>query len=779
MNVPVRYELPRGTELEFYSRPLVVSGDGPDGYLCHDRDTGEPRSIHYADFAAGLRAEQVRISNRKTGPDAPLVTIGRTLEFHKGSNSQQDKALFVDALCQGLEQVEGELSDEIGRLSLRMMEQPHLRRKVARIAECILGEPIDAGVDGHHRKGGCQSKVWIMPKGRTLVCSYLPQYRAHKERDARLAGQMPQHQKKGNRTPRIHSKTFEIAEKALREKYLVTSKPSISNAHDYFVSLLKKENAEREELWLKPLKSMSQAKLRKFVDVIATPTEQLVARDGMREARNKRGRGSTDIVALLPGEEGEIDEYHASLVTSAKVSGVWRTLQPKDQQALFKIDAQIRKRFVILAMIDVATRMPLAWIISDAPRATATLALMRMATRDKTREAKAAGCSGTPMPPVGLGMIVSDNGPGLNNSAVKRAQLGMLSSSTCTRAYNSSDKPFIERLFGTTESILMKILHGYTGRRPGDLPGYDAMANGVLNVDDLNRILTRFFVDIYPSMRHTGAGLWGRRPVDIHEALAKTRGYFRPLDPVARRRHLGYQVNCTPNDEGLRTFGGIYFNGDEFQRLRERHPGKVQVFVDPDNLEVATAVLPNGGGEICVYLQTTVFADATLEEAIAAIRIIRRDDPKMTDIHEERIRRAMDDIRADNEAIGAARGVGRSYSTKKDLAKLADTVFEGARVITTPALEGTLGAGQLMSSPKTLITPTPSAMNDPFAHLSQIKSALTTETVPTKSAADPDFVHPVPVAKASPSKAFQQSSSDVPTTEVSRTIYFGRPKAKE
>lgn len=189
----------------------------------------------------------------------------------------------------------------------------------------------------------------------------------------------------------------------------------------------------------------------------------MVATKAERYTRNSRGRGSTDVRALLVGEYVEIDECKASLVVSAKVRGMWERLSPDERATLEEMDKLVRERLHILVMIDVATRMPLAWVISDQPRAEATLALFRMATRDKTREKRIYGCEGEPMPAIGIGHVKNDNGPGLRNAEVIGALMGMGAMNTVVRTYAATDKPYIERMFGTIESILLKLLHGYTG----------------------------------------------------------------------------------------------------------------------------------------------------------------------------------------------------------------------------------------------------------------------------------------------------------------------------
>ena len=129
--------------------------------------------------------------------------------------------------------------------------------------------------------------------------------------------------------------------------------------------LIHEENSIRKRNQLGSLKPPSHATLSTHIQELVSPTEMLAATKGERHARNRRGRGSTDIRALFVGEYVEIDECKASLVASAKARGQSESLSDPDRTALEDIDKEIRTRLSILVMIDVATRMPLAWVISD------------------------------------------------------------------------------------------------------------------------------------------------------------------------------------------------------------------------------------------------------------------------------------------------------------------------------------------------------------------------------------------------------------------------------
>ncbi|WP_126623212.1 hypothetical protein [Oceaniglobus ichthyenteri] len=93
----------------------------------------------------------------------------------------------------------------------------------------------------------------------------------------------------------------------------------------------------------------------------------------------------------------------------------------------------------------------------------------------------------------------------------------------------------------------------------------------------------------------------------------------------------------TPTDEGVRVFQGIWFNSDELQKQREEHrvKGKVKVSVDPDDMNLATVILPMVKEPIEVRLQITAFADMTLPEILVLMADLRREDLATTEFHED------------------------------------------------------------------------------------------------------------------------------------------------
>ncbi len=242
---------------------------------------------------------------------------------------------------------------------------------------------------------------------------------------------------------------------------------------------------------------------------------------------------------------------------------------------------------------------------------------------------------------------------------------------------------------------------GYTGRRPpgGDNPGYDAIQNGVVDVEMLYGMLTRFLVDEYPFQRNYGVGLFGRRPWDVYKEINETRGQIAVFDPNIRRIQLGWEVDATPSDEGVRVFEGIWFNSQELQTAREEHfhKGKVKVCVDPDDLNIATVLMPGVPEPIEVTLQTTAFADMTLGEVLQIVAEYRREEPEVTEIYHDRLMAARTRRYNEISTISVEHDLPRSYSTIEECKAMAKAVFAGARIVRTGSLSGTCAPDRLTS----------------------------------------------------------------------------------
>lgn len=702
MKVVPRYNLLPGTEITLLNRPMVVTGQSAEGYEVTGLEDGTASVIAFAKLVEYLKLPGAKL-------DTALPETGGRLKQRLGGYStaealsaeQRELARFHHAICRGLLEYRSKVREETGnpdfQLSNRIADRHECRKYVAAVAGAILGHRVRL----NPRQGG-KSKDLFLYKGRTLM-DYFRIYEDLQPDESPLDALVPLHHRRGNRARRLPIKLLDMMTEAWDEFGLDLKGPSVANVRKYLETKIWEENKTRARNEMPLLVVPAARTLRLHRDSLVTPTEYLVATKGLRDTRNKRGRGSTDIRSLLIAEVVGMDECKISMVASAKDAGFWETLSVGEKAAYEAADREIRKRLHIVVMLDVASRMPLAWIITENPNAEATLALLRMATRDKTREKIRYGCKGEPAEAVGLMHVRNDNGPGLRNNDVIGALLGIGSINSNSRAFASTDRAPDERFFGTFESDFFKLMPGYTGRRPGELPGYDSLKNGVIDVDLLYGMVTRYFIDEYPSQRHYGVGMGGRRPYEVYKEINATRGHIKPIDPNIRRIHLGWEVEVTPTDEGVRVFQGIWFNSDTLQKERENPRSwgkKVKVYVDPDNLNRATVVLPGHPEPIEVDLQITAFADMTLPEVLQLMAELRREDPSVTEFHEDQVmqarRRRYDEI----NAINVEKKLKRSYSTIEECQAMARAVFSGARVIPATRLSGTTPPDEI-----TMLTP--------------------------------------------------------------------------
>lgn len=676
-----KYHFPAGTEVTLFDQKMALNATTDDGYEFTNMETGEVGVTSFSKFIELMKSPAMQIGNSVGMASSVMeLRLGNMKAAEQLAVAQQENGQFNHAVSAAAAALRTKLRADLGKPDFKLtgplLNEVKHRKFICDMAGAILGAKIYRTCP----RGG-KSADWFLCKGRTII-KYLNIYDSLGPDDDAIAALATRDHLKGNNTRRIPHKLLLLMTEAWEEIGLDLKGTSVSNVHNYLTTLIHEENKIRHRNSLKYLPVPSQKTLKVHREFLLNPSEYLVAVKGERHARNKRGRGSSDIRALFPGELVEIDECRLSLISSAKERGYWENLSSEDKMTLKEIDALIKRRLTLLIMIDVATRMPLAWVISDNPKAEATLALLRMATRDKTKEKVKYGCDGDPAPAMGLGSVKSDNGVGLRNKTVIQALLGTSASFTAARTYASADKPYVERVIGTTESMLIKLIHGYTGRKAGELPGYDSKENGVLDIDELYGIITRFFIDEYPSLRHMGIGMGGRRPAEVIKELNETRNLFKLMDEDQRRIHLGWKIQVTPNDEGVCVFSGLWFNSNRLQYLIDDYPGiKIAVFVDPENVNEATAVIPGVHELIRLQLQITAFADLTIPEVLNLTQAYRLEDPEVTEMHEDRIastrRKRFDLLRT----IGVEHDLSRSHSTFEECRNKARHIFGGARVV--------------------------------------------------------------------------------------------------
>lgn len=680
MSIIPRYDLATGTELHSGNEKWLISQKSDSGYIAQNATTHESSELPFETLVRLLKKANTKIVEPLVSNRSRTSLRLKGLESHHcASKGQQALGNFKVALSVGVEQLQERLRAEKGNPAYEITEaelnKPQNRKMVQAVAERFFGPRIYV-----EKPRGGKSSSWVMFRGRVLKRDFLRYEQAKVDGIDPLDALIPLDHCKGNRVARLPWELAQLMTQAFEEEGGTTRRPSPSNVMTYLETLIWDENKSRQANGLPSLVVPSLPTLTAHIKNLLSSTALDIMLKGKKHTQNSRGRGSTDFRALQVGEYVEIDECRLSLMVCAKKRGIWENLSHDRRAALKDIDDKICSRYTLVAVIDVATRMPLAWVLTEHPNTEATLEALRMATRDKTREQKKYGCKFAPMPALGIGHIKNDNGTALRNQTVKQAILGIYAVNTDARVGAATDKPYVERLFGTTESRLLKLIDGYTGRKAGEMKEYDANAQALLVVDELYAEITRFMIDDYPAMRHYGHGMFGCRPREMYSKINDTRGVWGPMDPTQRRLALGWKVEVTPNDEGVRVFGGIWFNSEELQE-DDQFDEKVTVYIDPDNLQQATVAIPRHPNLITVDLQSTVFADMTLAEVFDFMIEVRADNLEATEFYDDHLNQVRSELFGRIQRRRKERRISGSFISREEAEKLAQQAFAGVRLI--------------------------------------------------------------------------------------------------
>lgn len=518
-------------------------------------------------------------------------------------------------------------------------------------------------------RGGSPKHLAVMPQGRT-IWKYREDYHESGCNEMVLADKT---HLRGNRTNHgVSPRVWELIAQAIEETYLDRKATTPAAVLTKLQTLITEENFKRDALGLRPLKTVSYPTIRRRISRIS-PTAQAIARDGLNAASNARMRGRTDTRALKVAELLEMDECKLSLMTACKKQGWWERFTAEEKIAVEEIEEIIKTRLWLIVALDVATRMPLGWALTDKPGHEATLEVLRMVTRDKTKEKVVYGCESDPMPAVGIGAIKTDNGSGLRNSKVKGATLGLLSQSMDCRTYSPGERPHIEKLFDSFESTVANLIHGYTGRKAGHLKGYDPIKNGVFDTDELFGIITRYFVDEYPFRPHGGMTMRGMRPIKAYEQANEEYGCIQLIPEMDRRIQLGWRSEATVTDEGVKAFGLPYWS-PELQELSDSPNRKVTVYSDPDCTNEVTVLVEGRNEPILGVLAWTALSDLTIPEALEYQAMACAEEPGETEDFEARLARARRRRFDDVKRKGLEKKLARSFMTIAEAEAKAETI---------------------------------------------------------------------------------------------------------
>lgn len=364
-------------------------------------------------------------------------------------------------------------------------------------------------------------------------------------------------------------------------------------------------------------------------------TVKTLAREGERQGPNLKGAGSTDVRAFMFGEKTEVDQALLSIFTDKSGKTCAKIVNRAEAAKMSEtLDPDEIQRSWLHLTCDVASGMPLGWVLSETADSDHSMALFRMATRDQTREKVRYGCKREPAPAVGLMISSADNGTATRNAKVRAGQLGVGMTVIDGRTYHATDKPYVESKFGTLQWQVLNFLPGYAGSKPGELPGYDPKGSASLSHEQLYGIITRYFVDEYPFAASRGTGMFNATPYQKMEEILETYGPIEPPSPQYRRIHLGVTRTVSVTSEGVKVFNRPY-NSTELQQYADRSADKaVTVHLDPDDLRKVCITVKGSKKIMHARLTMTALNDLTLNEAIELMTAAVVANPLKRQLHE-------------------------------------------------------------------------------------------------------------------------------------------------
>ena len=521
-----------------------------------------------------------------------------------------------------------ELENEGYKMTHRYLSTDGVRTRIIRAGKELAG---DKDIFKKTKIGSTHSP-WDLPQGRTLA-DWLETYRYFGRNEVVL---MNRHHMKG---PRGRKRCKLSGAQVRFVRYLLAiwtrvRKPKLAPLYRKAMARFKISPQERAAGFVCP----SLTSVYNWRHALSPLVESL-GRDGEQQGPNFVAAGQTEIRAQFFGEEAETDQVLVSLFIND--DGIVRARKlSKEEEEQEPAKNEIR-RVWLHYMIDVATRMPLAWILAETADSDTTMQLIRMATRSKERERIRYGCEGTPAPAVRLRKVVSDNGTAVRNGKVAAALIGMGTIYKTTRTYHSNDKPFVESAFRTFEFQVVGFENGYTGGKPGALPGSDPRGEASLCLEEFYRTMTRYFIDEVPVQKHRGTGMNGATPAQkLREVVKKHRGIEAP-DVTNRQIQIGITKGFTVNKLGVQPFG-LPFNSTELQHYDQGTKKKVLVHIDPDRLhEVLITAEGYTGLPIRAHLSMTSVRDCTLVEFLMAKKEAIEADPHLKEIDDQILRNAL------------------------------------------------------------------------------------------------------------------------------------------
>ncbi|MGM4886095.1 Mu transposase C-terminal domain-containing protein [Tardiphaga sp. 11_C7_N12_6] len=382
------------------------------------------------------------------------------------------------------------------------------------------------------------------------------------------------HRFSGNKNSKIDAEVHKLLTKYAMQ-YCSETRPTVSKLHGKLSAELALINRISEANGEPLLVCPSKATLQRRVNQL-NQFEVHACRHGINSARARFAVVGTGLDVTRPLQHVQIDTLTIPLHTIVNDWGLDKYLTVEERKEL-----QTERKKICLAF-DVATRGVLAFRVSDKDDANNAIAVLAMSVSDKNAIAKAAGCK-SDWPHRGPGSLYSpDAGSPFIDTRFRGCIAKLKAVYENAPAALSSMRGHIERVFGTTHTMLLPEFPGRAFSNTQEKGEYEAHKRASIFSDKLPMILTRFFVDIYHHTPHEG--LMGETPYNAWHRLVGLYGLAPCPDLHARRDIFGEPLARNLDPRGIRVNGNFY-QSDAIQEWR-REVGDTKLDIRYDTADI-------------------------------------------------------------------------------------------------------------------------------------------------------------------------------------------------
>ena len=443
------------------------------------------------------------------------------------------------------------------------------------------------------------------------------------------------YRRSGNRTSRLDADSLEFAN-TYAWRYASLNKPSRVLVYREYIEDADAANADRSVAGKPLIKTLG---LRSFERLIGKlPIFQVFAgRHGIEKAKLKFSFVNRGLDVTRALERVEMDEYCVSLQTLLVDTGIWPKMDAPQKAAIG------RTRAWISVAIDCASKCILSMRVLDkAPNNESAVAALEMAIFDKSELAAAIGTT-TPFDIYGTPeSIVTDSGSAFISpefrSALRDSGIPFMSPPAKLPHLRAN----IERMFRTIGSQLLAYFPGQTFANTLVKGDYDSEANAVINLDELNRMLIRYAVDIYHNSPHEG--LAGETPRNAWLRLTRLYGVRPPPSEHVRRHVFGISDHRRITNRGIQ-FLGLHFQSAELQQLRSK-VGQKPVSIRVDRHDLGNISVRTTDGWLSVPSTFSEIAGTSYWEWVETVRDLHRRNANTSALAQSHVQGALRDIRS-------------------------------------------------------------------------------------------------------------------------------------